>query len=173
MTEQTKLSMTETVRSFYLPRYSQIPDVGLYLDQAVRFISQALSPLGEMTLTGSMISNYVKKGLVASPVRKLYNREQIAHLLFIALAKSVLSLDSLQEFIRLRQRTYAAQTAYDYLCLEFENVLHYVFGLKESLDHIGVDHTDEKQILRSTIIAVCYKIYLEKALTAIAAEGGK
>ena len=106
MKEQTKQALSQTFRDFRLPRYQEIPNVGLYLEQAVKFIDQALAPLGWETLTPSMISNYVKRGLITSPVKKQYDRDQIAHLMFIALAKNVLSLDDVQEFIRLQERTY-------------------------------------------------------------------
>jgi len=106
MKAQTKTALSLSVRDFRLPRYRELPAMGVYLEQAVKFIDQALAPLGWETLTPSMISNYVKRGLITSPVKKQYDRDQIAHLMFIALAKNVLSLDDVQEFIRLQERTY-------------------------------------------------------------------
>ena len=95
-------------------------------------------------------------------MKKQYGREQIAYLFFIAVAKNVLSLDSLERFIRVQERTYSLDQAYDYFCDELENILAFVFGLKSSPDDIGVTRTDEKMMLRSTIIAFSHKIYLEK-----------
>ena len=60
-----------TVLAFHLPRYFEIPDVGLYLKQVVKYINDILSPLGLPEMTASMISNYVKQGLIDKPVRKL------------------------------------------------------------------------------------------------------
>ena len=170
MKQETKNRICLSIRDFRLPRYSEIPNVGLYLEQVTKYICEYLAPIQDNAITGSMISNYVKKGLVASPVKKLYNREQIAYLLFIALAKNVLSLDNLTLFIRLQKRTYTTERAYEYLCDEFENTLHYVFGLKPDLANVGIDSTDEKIMLRSTIITVAHKIYLEKCFQAIAEE---
>ena len=90
--------------------------------------------------------------------------------MFIALAKNVLSLDDLFRFIRLQQRTYTAERAYNYLCNEFENILQYVFGLKDSAEDVGTDSTDEKFMLRATIITVAHKIYLDKCFALMAAE---
>ncbi len=167
---ETKNRICRSIQDFRLPRYSEIPNVGLYLEQVTKYICEYLAPIQENAVTGSMISNYVKKGLVSNPVKKQYNRDQIAYLLFIALAKNVLSLDNLTMFIRLQQRTYSTERAYEYLCDEFENTLHYVFGLKQELDSVGMDSTDEKFMLRSTIITVAHKIYLEKCFAAIAEE---
>ena len=170
MNETTKQHLADTVRDFRLPRYNEIPNVGLYLEQTSKYIAECLAPLQETAITSSMISNYVKKGLISSPVKKLYYRDQIAHLMFIMLAKSVVSLDNLYHFIRLQERTYPAERAYNYLCNEFENMLHYVFGLKASTETVGVDSTDEKLMLRNTIIAITHKIYLDKCFEALVAE---
>ena len=72
------------VKDFYLPTYEQIPDMGLYLEQTVKYVNNCFENFPEMQLTASMVSNYVKKGLISNPVKKLYYREQIAHLIFIA-----------------------------------------------------------------------------------------
>ena len=166
---QTKIkdALTESLRDFRMPRYDQLPEMGLYLDQTVTLINEYLSPLQESALTASMVSNYVKKGLISRPEGKRYSREQIAYLIFIALAKNVLSLDDLSRFIRVQQRSYPVPRAYDYLCEELENLLAYVFGLKDAVDNVGVDSTVEKMMLRNTIIAAAHKIYLDKYFTML------
>jgi len=155
-----------SIQHFSLPDYRTIPDMGLYLEQTVRFISDSLSLLPNISITGSMVANYVKKGLIDKPIKKQYSREQVAYLIFIALAKSVLSLEDIQLLIRLQKKTYTAQRAYEYFVREFINVLFYVFGLKEQLDAVGVDNTDEKLMLRNTIITIAHKIYLDKCFEA-------
>ena len=170
MKQESKDTISRSIQNFRMPRYDQIPNVGLYLEQTTKYICEHLAPLQENAITGSMISNYVKKGLVSNPVKKQYSRDQIAYLLFIALAKSVLSLDNLTRFIRLQQRTYPTERAYEYVCDEFENILQYVFGLKAEPDSIGVDSTDEKFMLRATIITIAHKIYLEKCFAVMAEE---
>ena len=162
--------MAESIRDVRLPRYEEIPNVGLYLEQVTKYIEEYLAPSENLTITASMISNYVKKGLVANPVKKQYNREQIAYLIFIAAAKSVLSLDDISLFLEMQKQTYATQKAYDYFCMEFENVIQYIFGLKDSLENVGIEQSDEKIMLRNTIITVAHKIYLEKCFQAIRKE---
>ena len=115
-------------------------------EQTAKLISEYLSPLEEGAMTSSMISNYVKKGLVSNPVKKQYNREQIAYLIFIAVAKTVLSMEDIRMLIHLQNSPYTPQRAYDYFCEELHNVLFHVFGLKETLDNVGGANTDEKQL---------------------------
>ena len=170
MKQETKQQIRESIRDFRLPRYNEIPNVGLYLEQATKYVAEYLAPLGEYTLTPSMISNYVKKGLIANPVKKQYGREQIAYLFFIAMAKSVLSLDALTGFIKLQQQTYSLPKAYDYFAEEFENLLQFTFELKDFMETVGEDNTDEKRLLYTCIVAAVQKVYLEKCLEAIANE---
>ena len=45
-----------------------------------------------------------------------------------------------QTILRVQQRSYPAAVAYDYFCMELENVLQYVFGVKYSFQassHFG------------------------------------
>jgi len=168
MTNAQKQAVSETIRGFRLPRYQEIPDVGLYLEQTTKYISGYLDPLWRECITASMISNYVKKGLIASPVKKQYSRDQIAYLFFIAAAKHVLSLDALQGFIRLQQQTYSIEKAYDYFAAEFENLLLFSFELKDQVETVGEDTTDERRLLFGCIAAVSQMIYLEKCLEIIA-----
>jgi len=170
MKQETKLQVRRSVEDFRLPRYNEIPNVGLYLEQATKYVCEYLAPLGEYTLTPSMISNYVKKGLIANPVKKQYGREQIAYLFFIAVAKSVLSLDALTGFIKVQQQSYTLPKAYDYFAEQFENLLRFTFELQDSVDVVGEDNTDEKRLLFTCIVAAVQKVYLEKCLEAIARE---
>ena len=164
MDPKGKEAMTAAIRSFRLPRYEEIPNVGLYLEQTTTYLAEYLSPLRDVTITASMISNYVKMGLVASPIKKRYSREQIAYLLFIAVIKTVLSMDDIRLFLELQRRTYDCPVAYEYFRSELENVLRYVFGIKDEVDNVGVDSTDEKIMLRNTIITVAHKVYVDQCL---------
>lgn len=170
MKPETKLQIAETLKDFRLPRYTEIPNMGLYLEQATKYVGEYLSPLGDYTLTPSMISNYVKKGLIANPVKKQYGREQIAYLFFIAVAKSVLSLDALVGFIKIQQSSYTLPKAYDYFCDQLESLLLFTFEITDQLALHGEDSTDEKRLLFTCMVAAVQKVYLEKCLEAIAKE---
>lgn len=170
MQQSIKIEIAQSVQDFALPLYDQIPNVGLYLEQTAKYISEYLSCLGQVSLTSSMISNYVKKKLISNPVKKLYSRDQIAHLIFIAVVKSVLSIEEIQLMLRLQQNTYSTQRAYDYFCAELQNVLLFTMGVKDTLSELGSDSSEEKGLLRSAIIAVAHKAYLKKYCQALEAR---
>lgn len=167
MDQLTKDAIKASIQNFKLPTYEEIPDVGLYLEQTTQYVADRLAPLQCVSITPSMISNYVKQGLIESPVKKLYRRDQIAYLFFIATTKTVLTLEDIQVLIRLQSQTYDTKTAYRYFSQEFENILFFIFGLKDGLDVVGSETTDEKAMLRNTIITVAHKVYLNKCLYAL------
>ena len=171
MKPTTREKFAEPFRIFRLPRYEDIPNVGLYLEQTVKYINEYFEGFDSLKLTASMVSNYVKKGLVANAVRKQYYRDQIAYLFFIAVAKTVLSMENLSMFISIQKESHSTKVAYDYFCAELENIMEYIFGLKSTLDTVGVEEdTEEKVMLRNTIIAAAHKLYLECCFDVIRAD---
>lgn len=156
----TDAALVETATKFHPPRYNALPDMGLYLEQTTKYINQCLAPLGCITVTSSMIRNYVKMGLVKNPVNKQYGANHIAHLICIAILKTVISLEQIGELFRWQQQVYSDETAYDYFFMEMENVLLHRFGQKGSLEAVGQTESAEKEMLHSAIVAVSHIIYL-------------
>lgn len=160
MNKDIKRSFAEKVEKFHLPRLHELPNMGLYLEQVVKYINGVLVPLGCTELTISMVSNYVKKGVIAPPVKKLYYNEQIGYLIFISVAKNAMSIESIAQMFRMQRDTYDSLTAYDYFCSELENMLAYICGLKDTVETIGVTNTEVKTMFRSVIIAASHIIFL-------------
>lgn len=163
------------MRGFRLPRFHEIPDVGLYLEQTTKYVNQCIQPLGVEDVTSSMIRNYVKQGLIANPIKKQYSADQIAHLIALALLKQVTPLEHINDlFLILNQGgTYTVPVAYDYFCEEMENILHFRFGLKDSVEDVGVTSSLEKEMLRSAITAVSHIVYLNRCFQILADGTGE
>lgn len=86
--------------NFQMPSWTEIPDLGLYMDQVITFTQRTYQPLygddAAKLLTSSMVNNYVKAGLIPRPQGKKYAREQLAAILMIVQLKGVLSLDMIR-----------------------------------------------------------------------------
>ncbi len=164
MNNDVKGLFEQKVRDFRLPRYSELPKVGLYLEQVTKYVNGILTPLGIPELTSSMISNYVKKGVVDSPVKKQYYPEHIAYILFVGMGKSVMSIDDISYIYTLQKGVYSCDVAYDYFCMEFENMLAYTAGIKDTVDTVGVTNTELKTVLRNVIICVTNLLFVENSL---------
>lgn len=170
MEQMIRTEIISRIQNFSMPRYAQLPDVGLYLEQVVRYINQCLEPLGCTEITGSMVRNYVKQGLIENPVQKQYSARQLAYLIVLTTLKQVIPLEHIRVLFARQQMVYAPEVAYDYFCMEMENILYYRFGLKDTVEDIGVTHTIEKDMLRSAIVAVSHIIHLNTCFEQLAQE---
>ena len=159
-----------SLRGFRLPRYQEIPDVGLYLEQTTKYVNQCIRPLGFEDVTSTMIRNYVKQGLITNPIQKQYSADQIAHLIALVVLKQVNPLERIQALFQLLERcdAYTVPVAYDYFCEEMENILYFRFGFKDSPDEVGVTSSLEKEMLRSAVTAVSHIVYLNRCFCALA-----
>lgn len=169
MNEIYKDAIRSTMSGFRLPRYREIPDVGLYLEQTTKYVNQCIGPLGFENVTGSMIRNYVKQGIITNPVQKQYSAEQIAYIIALVILKQVCPLENVNTlFLLMNKRSnYTVQVAYDYFCDELENILHFSFGLKDFAEDVGVTNSIEKEMLRSAIISVSNLVYLKHCFRII------
>ena len=145
MNDETKRRVAACAAGFALPRYRDLPAVGLYLDQTVQYVNACFRTFCGVELTPSMVSNYVKKGILSHPVKKKYTRDQIASLLYIVVSKTVLSMENI-------------------------DTLPFVFGCTRALPDPDPDAADEKLLLRSTILAAANKMYLDCCFDALRQE---
>ncbi len=143
-----------------MPRYREIPYIGLYLDQTVKYINVVLGPLGCIEATPSMISNYVKKGYIEKPVKKLYSEAQIAKLLFIMTAKLVLSMDNIEILFKKQQEQSSLEGAYNAFCESLEQTLRFTFGLQEDTPAGILGDSEGERLLQSVITTVSNAVYI-------------
>lgn len=87
-----------------LPRWEEIPDWGLYMDQLITYLNEKLSFLessNHKKITSSMVNNYVKSSIVKPPIKKLYKRYHIAFLIIVFILKSCFSLSAISQMIEI------------------------------------------------------------------------
>ena len=158
------------LQGFRLPRYEEIPDFGLYLEQTLTYINHALAPLGHASLTASMLGNYVKQGYIPRPIKKQYFADQIGYLIFMAITKQVLPLEHIRTLFDMQRQSYTSQAAYDNFCVRLEAMLQYLFGEREEPVLYPDDATFEQQVLQSVIVATAHVIHLNWCLEHRVAE---
>lgn len=164
------LSINVEMPDFKLPGYNEIPAVGLFLEQVSKYINEYIIPIGCPELTGSMISNYVKKDIIDNPIKKQYNRDQIACLIFIAIAKCALSLEDINELLKLQKEVCDAKRAYEYFVYEFQQAVENVFEgkpLEEIKASDNKDKVNAKGLTRMLTITVAHKLYLDMSIAKI------
>ena len=84
------------------PKWSELPNLDLYLDQVLLYVNQLDSSCiidDDKGLTSAMINNYVKNGHLEKPIKKKYNRKQLARLIVITCLKNVFSIQEISKTI--------------------------------------------------------------------------
>ncbi len=97
----------ESIAQYRPVPWDLIPDLGLYMDQVVTFITRMYEPLYGPEIHGylsaSMINNYVKSKLIPRPAGKKYSRGQIALLTMIVALKQVSSMEDIRRMLTLKE----------------------------------------------------------------------
>ena len=102
--------------NFSYPKWEDIPNIDLYLDQVLLYVNQVCAPISpdkEKGLTASMVNNYVKHGYLTKPDKKKYQRKQIARLIAITTLKSVFSIQEIAQTLNSLQTQESSDQLYD------------------------------------------------------------
>jgi len=101
---------------FSYPKWEDIPNIDLYLDQVLLYVNQVCAPISpdkDKGLTASMVNNYVKHGYLTKPDKKKYQRKQIARLIAITTLKSVFSIQEIAQTLNTLQTQASSEQLYD------------------------------------------------------------
>ena len=102
--------------NFSYPKWEEIPNIDLYLDQVLLYVNQVCAPISpdkDKGLTASMVNNYVKHGYLTKPDKKKYQRKQIARLIAITTLKSVFSIQEIAQTLNSLQTQASSDRLYD------------------------------------------------------------
>ncbi len=102
--------------NFSYPKWEDIPNIDLYLDQVLLYVNQVCAPISpdkDKGLTASMVNNYVKHGYLTKPDKKKYQRKQIARLIAITTLKSVFSIQEIAQTLNTLQTQASSDKLYD------------------------------------------------------------
>ena len=102
--------------NYNYPKWEEIPEIDLYLDQVLLYVNKVCSPFITETdkgLTASMVNNYVKHGYLTKPEKKKYQRQQIARLIAITTLKSVFSIQEIAQTLNTLQTETNSEQLYN------------------------------------------------------------
>ena len=154
----------------HLPRWNELPELDLYMDQVVTLIERYLglffADKQEKMLTKSMVNNYVKLQLIPAPVKKQYSRRHVALLIAITILKQIVTIKEVKEGINNLARVHGEKWAYNYFCEEMENALKQV--LRQARGEVSDAKSNaipfEELPLKLATHAVACKIVVEKTV---------
>lgn len=153
----------EKIIKHHIPRWNELPEIDLYLDQVVNYIEKYLGIFkvngDEKIITKTMINNYVKQGIMPAPEKKKYNSSHIAYLMVICVLKQVYSIGDIGSLVTETTKYFELSKAYNRFCANLEISIKNVFTRKE-FPHID-RMTEEQYLLKNVVQAVADKLYVE------------
>ncbi|MBM7637111.1 DUF1836 domain-containing protein [Streptococcus saliviloxodontae] len=99
-----------------IPTWDELPDLDLYLDQVLLMVNQLTysdQTKSDKGLTSSMVNNYVKHGHIAKPIKKKYQKQQVARLIAITFLKTVFSIQEISQTLNVLHKIYPSNQLYD------------------------------------------------------------
>ncbi|HEM3590175.1 DUF1836 domain-containing protein [Streptococcus suis] len=100
-----------------IPYWHELPDLDLYLDQVLLYVNQTTTSselLEQKSLTASMINNYVKHKQLEKPIKKKYQKQQVARLIALTILKNVFSIQEISQTLNLLLQSSNSETLYNH-----------------------------------------------------------
>ena len=170
------LRWNEPLKEFDMIDIDRMPDLALYMDQVITFITQQLEEFaveGDKTITPSMINNYTKNGVLPRPVNKKYNKEHLSSILMLSVFKQIIPINDAKALID-KDDTEAIFARYeDFAAIQKTQVRDLAGSLEKSLCEIETDEDKEALLKRSMEMIVkanILSIYAKKILHALNEE---
>lgn len=152
------------VNNFHIPRWNELPNIDLYMDQVLNYIESSLKDYikvesDEKFITKTMINNYVKQGIINPPINKKYNRLHIAELFAICILKQVYSISEVKSLIKLALEANSAENSYNRFCDYLTDSLISTFNGTEYSSNATL--TPEQYLLKNAVQSFANKLYVQ------------
>lgn len=163
---------------YRLPKWEEIPNLGLYMEQVVALMSNYFDYLPpelreEQFITAAAINNYVRRRLMPEPVKKRYYRVHLAYLIVICSLRQSLSISTMNTLLPVETPEEEVREMYDrYIHLHHRTSEYFVREVKlwaaDILDHevdseLNVTNAEEL-VFASAVMSGFAKLLAEKLL---------
>ncbi len=150
--------------NFKIPRWEELPNVDLYLDQVISLIDETIGRYinedGKKMITKTMVNNYVKQKIIDAPKNKKYDKVSVASLFVIAILKPVFSMNEISKLISLALKANERDVSYNQFCQVTEGAVKNVFEGK-AFDQKG-ELNEAQYILRNVSRTFACKLYVKE-----------
>ncbi|MBQ3053962.1 MAG: DUF1836 domain-containing protein [Clostridia bacterium] len=142
-----------TVNNYHLPRWEELPDIDLYMDQVLTILNKYVAIFSEdnsKPITSTMINNYIKQKVVKPPRNKKYDRVHLSYLLPVCILKQIMSISEICSGIEVVLKNHKIPESYDIFCQMLETGLKNAFENKPPFDFSN-EETTELSIIQSAV----------------------
>lgn len=85
-------NMSDLADQLTFPAYDGLPDIELYMDQVLDFLSRSRTSMRDDKISSAMVNNYIKADILPRARGKKYSREHLVYLAIIIRLKQILSV---------------------------------------------------------------------------------
>ena len=151
--------------------WEDLPDIPLYMDQVVGYLSRQLLSCEEGEgLTSAMINNYIKDGLLSRANGKKYEQEHLAFLTAITAMKQVLSVREMHALVAIGREGRDNKRLYDFFCETLDEALA---ETSQRLDENTTDHDLPKLVLALAMRSYADALACRRVLAIMAQRAGQ
>lgn len=160
--------LTELIERLSVERpvnWEDLPDIELYRDQVLSYMKRqhSLQP-EDAQLTGAMINNYIKSGLLPRANGKKYTKDHLVYLTAICSLKQVLSVNETDGLLKLQPNIEDAKGFYEDYLIKMDQ------AFQDTSGHLAENNTKEELAaiaLQLAISSYSQKLACEKILDLI------
>ena len=148
--EKNFLSKIKSFKDFNMPRWDDLPEIDLYMDQVISVTDKLLSSLSvEDTpiLTPSMINNYVKNRIIPPPVKKKYSREHLAKLIIICIMKPIMEISAIADIMTRNEALFGTAQMLD----KFSSMFEKNIASRTRSSELAMESTEKTEEMLCTI----------------------
>ena len=150
--------------------WDDLPDIPLYMDQVVSYLSRQLFSFGEGdALTPAMINNYMKDGLLERANGKKYDQVHLAYLTAITALKQVMSVREMKVLTTVGREMGEPDKQYGYFCRYLDEALS---DTARHIDENTADRELPKLVLDLALRSYASMIACHQALAILARQSG-
>lgn len=164
------------ISNYHCLRWHELPDLALYMDQVLNILEKQLGALAcdpaDKNLTSTMVNNYVKHKVIPAPVKKRYEKEHLACLMMVCVAKQVLSLTEIDAMMQAFYTMGPMEQEYDLFCEVLEQALRRTFGGDDTPPAFETRRPD-REMMETLAGAFANKLYLQRLLAERSKEKKK
>ena len=126
-TTKSKLSQ---IAHTSLPKWENLPEIDLYMDQVIALMEKYLSDISSedsKLITSSMINNYVKLNIMPAPIKKKYSKEHLAYLIIICTLKQVMPISNIKTMIDTKLKTNSIDEILNFFSEQYDSTFNSMF----------------------------------------------
>lgn len=169
--ERELIKWNEEISKYHIPRWEELPDIELYMDQVITFIEKHINIFSDdpnkKVITPSMVNNYVKLKLIPKPVKKRYNKVHLAYLIAISFLKQIVTIEKIRDGIIFQAKINGKKGAYNLFCEEQEKALKAIMTQISTETHCSIFDSKispENLAVKTATLALASKIIAEKTV---------